>query len=224
MPRHIINTLFILLILVMTLSGCAATSQQPEKEEGKEELKEAETKTVPPKELSKKDKIELARQYQEDGINSIEEMNYSEALEFFIKANEIVPENDEILLSIGNALCILNRKDEAYWYYRRTLAIKPDSYQSLRNIGIIKRERKQYQEATNTFLKVLEIEPSDRDSIENLADLYYLNKEYEVSYKYILKFYDTLHHVSKDDFKKVGEAFKRFNEYIIVINKKVRHK
>ena len=217
---HIINALFILSVLAITISGCAATSRQPEKEE----LKEAETKAAPAKELLKKEKSELVRQYQENGSNSTAEGNYSRALEFFLKANEIMPENDNILLSIGNALRGLNRDDEAYKYFQRALAINPESYQSLRNIGIIKRERKQYPESINTFLKVLEIEPYDRDSIVNLADLYFMNKEYELSNQYIYKFYETLNNVSKDDYKKVGDVFKRFNEYIIVINKKTRRR
>ncbi|MEN8263483.1 MAG: hypothetical protein ABFR82_08480 [Nitrospirota bacterium] len=224
MLRHVINALFILSVLALTLSGCAATPRLPEKEEVKEEAKEAETKTAPAKELSANEKIELARQYQENGWNSTSKGNYSKALEFFLKANEIMPENDDILLSIGNALHSLNRADEAYEYFQRELVINPESYQALRNIGIIKRERKQYPESINTFLKVLEIEPYDRDSIVNLADLYFMNKEYELSNKYIFKFYETLDNVSKDDFKKVGDVFKRFNEYIIVINKKIRRR
>ncbi len=221
MLRHPVIVLFILSVLALTLSGCAATSRQPEKEEVR---KEAETRTAPPKELSTKKKIELARKYQEKGINSGSKGNHSKALEFFLKANEIMPENDNILLSIGNALHSLDRADEAYEYFQRELVINPDSYQSLRNIGIIKRERKQYDESINTFLKALEIEPYDRDSIENLADLYFMNKEYELSHIYILKFYETLDNVPKEDFEKIGAAFKRFNEYITVINKKTRRR
>lgn len=224
MLRHLVIVLFILSMLAFTLSGCAGTSRQPEKEKVKEQVKEAETITIPPKELSTKAKIELARQYQENGRDSTLRGNYNKALEFFLKANEIMPENDNILLSIGNAMHSLNRADEAYEYFQRELVINPSSYQSLRNIGIIKRERKQYEESINTFLKALEIEPYDRDSIENLADLYFMNKEYKLSYNYILKFYETLDNVSKEDFKKVGDAFKRFNEYIFVINKKMRRK
>ncbi len=213
-----IKIVYILLVVILTLPGCTTTSTKgTKKEPPAPKIPEAGS-------VLQKNKLESARQYQEQGENSLKDKKYEEALELFLKANKIRPDSDKLLFNIGFTLRHLNRHEEALKYFQQALAINPRSYQSLRNIGIIKRQKEQYSESVKDFLKALEIEPDDRDSIVNLADIHFMFKEYELCHKYIVMFYGTLNNLALDERQIVSDIFKRFDAYMLVIMKERRRR
>ena len=224
--------IYILLILIFAFSGCATTSSKDAK-------KPPPSKTISTRPDSaksdstgndaKQKEVPLYLQYQRKGKNSARGKKYDEALEYFLKANKLKHDDENILLDTAIALRHLDRNEEALTYFGRVIELNPNSLESLRNIGKISRELKQDPEAIEAFSKLLEIEPGDEVSLINLADLYFKKKEYEICYKYISMFYENLGrynftNTDSDRFQKMSDIFNRFSNYMTVIDKERRRK
>ena len=119
--RQMIKVTYASLILILTLSGCAATSPKIAKEEPVPE-------PAPDKSIVAEKKITLDQQYREKGRNSSKEEKYDEALQYFLEAEKI-KSDDKLLFNIGITLERLGRPEEALEYlWRCVYGVRKDIF------------------------------------------------------------------------------------------------
>ena len=216
------NYVRVLLICVLAVYGCAAAGTKNTKEL-------PESKPDSTRIMKVREEVPLFRQYMEKGKKSAAETNYEKALEYFLKAGKEKADDENILIETGAALHHLNRKEEALEYFYRAAGINPKSLNALRNIGTIQRELGHDHEAIEAFTGLLDIEPKDEVSIVNLADLYFRAEDYDTCYKYISMFYQNLgdynlNNTTPERFETLRNIFKRFTDYVTVIETEKRKK
>ena len=96
------------------------------------------------------------------------------AIEFLKKANSIQPENQEVIVNLGNANFDAERYDEAEKWYTAALAKKPENVDVRTDLGLtyIFREKPDYDRAVKEFSKVLESKPDHVQALQNLTVAY----------------------------------------------------
>jgi len=108
-----------------------------------------------------------------------------EAIEKFIDALKIKPDDYESLRNIGISLSNLGQEEEAIGKYTSAIRIKPDDYVSLRNIGISLINLGREEEAIEKFIDALKIKPDDYESLRNIGiSLSNLGREEKAVEKY----------------------------------------
>ncbi|MGB9521527.1 MAG: tetratricopeptide repeat protein, partial [Anaerolineales bacterium] len=90
-------------------------------------------------------------------------------LEFLQRANEIQPEQGELLSAIGGTLIQLGRYEEALAYYQQVVTLQPQNAQGYLNLGNVYLLLEQYQDAEQVFRKGLEYDEDQRQIWMGLA-------------------------------------------------------
>jgi len=105
------------------------------------------------------------------------------ALDSWTRASSIVPDNVELLISIGDLLTRRNeRLEEALSFYNRPMALDPQSARTLVSIGSIHERREQWPEAAAAYRKALGLDPNFVRARSSLgAVLFKLDKYEEAS-------------------------------------------
>lgn len=122
------STLFIILTLILVTS-CASKSQ---------ELKEKQVGL-----------------YFGAGMQNLMDKQYTEALKNFLKANELDPNNSEILNNLGMSYYFKGEKDLAIKTLNKSLKINDDNSDARVNLASIYFQEKRFVEAEKTYKKVL---------------------------------------------------------------------
>ena len=96
------------------------------------------------------------------------------ALEFLKKANEIQPDNYEVMVNLGNASFDSDKYDEAEKWYSSALTKKPDDKDVRTDLGLtfIFREKPNYDRAIEEFKRVLAADPNHTQALQNLTVAY----------------------------------------------------
>lgn len=96
------------------------------------------------------------------------------AIEFLKKANEIQPENYEVIVNLGNANFDAGKYEEAEKWYNAALAKKPDSLDVRSDLGLsfVFRAKPDLERAIKEFKKVLDVNPDHTQALQNLAVAY----------------------------------------------------
>jgi tetratricopeptide (TPR) repeat protein len=96
------------------------------------------------------------------------------AVEFLKKANSLQPENQEVIVNLGNANFDAGRYEEAEKWYTKALSKKPDNLDVRTDFGLtfIFREKPDYDRAVTEFKKVLDADPNHVQALQNLAVAY----------------------------------------------------
>ncbi len=122
------STFFIILTLILVTS-CASKSQ---------ELKEKQVGL-----------------YFGAGMQNLMDKQYTEALKNFLKANELDPNNSEILNNLGMSYYFKGEKDLAIKTLNKSLKINEDNSDAKVNLASIYFQEKRFEEAEKTYKKVL---------------------------------------------------------------------
>lgn len=99
---------------------------------------------------------------------------YDQAIEFLAKANEIQPENFEVIVNLGNTNFDAGKYGEAEKWYISALAKKPDNLDVRTDMGLtyIFREKPDYDRAITEFKRVLDADPNHPLALQNLTVAY----------------------------------------------------
>lgn len=99
---------------------------------------------------------------------------FDEAIALLKRANQLRPDDREIVVQLGNANFDGNHFDEAEKWYIQALAKKPDDVSVRTDLGLtfVFREPPNYDRAIQEFTKSLETDPNHVQTLQNLTVAY----------------------------------------------------
>ncbi len=106
------------------------------------------------REISKSKRYALG--WYNEGITRLNIKDYDEAMEFFRKALETVPDHPDFMIGLGDVLFAIGRYKEAYEKYIHVLHLEPDNFQAWLKTGITLFRLNKNDEALEVFDALLE--------------------------------------------------------------------
>lgn len=106
------------------------------------------------KEIPKSKRYALG--WYNEGITRLNIKDYEEAMEFFHKALETIPDHPDFLIGLGDVFFATGRFKEAYEKYIQTLHLEPDNFQAWLKTGIALLRLKKTEEALEVFDALVE--------------------------------------------------------------------
>lgn len=99
---------------------------------------------------------------------------FDEAISYLKKANQLKPEDREVVVHLGNANFDANNYDEAEKWYTAALVKKADDVNVRTDLGLtfVFREPPNYDRAIQEFSKSLETDPNHIQTLQNLTVAY----------------------------------------------------
>ncbi len=94
---------------------------------------------------------------------------YGKAIEQYMKAVKILPENTEALYNLGVCYYAIGDRENALRVYENTLKFTPEHTNAANNLGVIYFERKDYEPAKKYFLQAIQYAPANSDALGNLG-------------------------------------------------------
>ncbi len=96
------------------------------------------------------------------------------AVEFLKRANELKPEDRDVIVNLGNAYFDSGKYEDAEKWYTAALAKKADDINVRTDLGLtfIFREKPNYDKAIQEFQRSLELDPNHPQSLQNLTVAY----------------------------------------------------
>lgn len=125
--------------------------------------------------------IEAAKQYPNDFDAQLKAAEayyqiekYDEAINYLKTANQLKPDDREVIVHLGNANFDGNHYDEAEKWYLAALAKKPDDVNVRTDLGLtfVFREPPNYDRAIQEFSKSLDTDPNHIQTLQNLTVAY----------------------------------------------------
>jgi tetratricopeptide (TPR) repeat protein len=126
---NIMRSTFLVILSLLVLTSCASKNQ---------ELKEK--------------KVGL---YFSAGMQNLMDKQYTDALKNFLKANELEPNNSEILNNLGMSYYFKGEKDLAIKTLKQALKLNEDNSDARVNLASIYFQEKKFNEAEKTYKMVL---------------------------------------------------------------------
>jgi tetratricopeptide (TPR) repeat protein len=96
------------------------------------------------------------------------------AIEFLKRANQLQPDNQEVVVHLGNANFDADKYEEAEKWYTQALAKKADDVDVRTDLGLtfIFRQPPNYDRAIKEFMRSLETDPNHTQTLQNLTVAY----------------------------------------------------
>jgi tetratricopeptide (TPR) repeat protein len=129
------------------------------------------------------------------GITANSTMNYEEAVDFFLKAVAVMPEDAKGHVNLGVAYSMMHDTQKALEAFKSGTEADPGSADAWRNLGITYQSLGQFGNAREAFTKVVELAPEDPDAMFSLGDMYFNEKDFEKA----LEFYTSAAELRPDD-------------------------
>ena len=111
----------------------------------------------------------------------------AEAVQTFLRAIELDPQNENAVYSLGRVLYQQNRFEPAIAQFRRVLELDPKSYKAFDNLGLCYEALGKEDEAIRHFLKALDLVYKDHPDYDwpyaNLANLFLKRGENEKAFQ-----------------------------------------
>jgi protein O-mannosyl-transferase len=129
-----------------------------------------------------------SRAFANRGMLYAKEKNLTEAMTYYSKALELNYTDIESQADLANLYLELNKKDLAYKKYREVLAMRPNYYQAMDNLGVLFAMQGEFDSALVYFNKVLSINPEYPPTLRNRGFLFVDTKKYAEALKDFAKF------------------------------------
>ena len=100
----------------------------------------------------------------------------AEAMNYYVKALQINPNDPNVLYDQGNAFARQGDWDNAIASYQHALQVAPGQADILNNLGFALAARKRFAEAISCFEGALKLNPDSADTHNNLATVYFMQK------------------------------------------------
>lgn len=110
-----------------------------------------------------------AVEYTKKAKAYFDEGKYQEAIEFYQKANQIIPRNIYNLANMGFAYEALGKYEEAIKCYETLEEVSPNNYKIKLKLGENYSELGRYDEAVSYYKRALSLNPEDRQAYVNLG-------------------------------------------------------
>jgi tetratricopeptide (TPR) repeat protein len=112
---------------------------------------------------------------------------FQNAVVYYKKAIEILPENAEALYNAGVSYYGLGDKENARKVYEQALKVAPEYTFASNNLGVIYFERKEYESAKKYFLLALKYNANNADALGNLGAINHNLGDYKTAISYYEK-------------------------------------
>ena len=96
-----------------------------------------------------------------EGITYLNIHDYQEAMSFFEKALNIIPDHPDFLVGKGDVLYATGKYEEAYQIFQHALSVEPDSIRILLRIGMVLLQLGRYADALAIFDRGLSLNEYD---------------------------------------------------------------
>ncbi|MFZ0390543.1 MAG: tetratricopeptide repeat protein, partial [Calditrichia bacterium] len=106
---------------------------------------------------------------------------------YLIKAVDAQPENDTLVVAVGDFYYRANRLEKAIENYKKALNINPDNTLAHISLGEIYAKQENWQQAITHFDKAMELEPDNPDIPRNISIIYFNDSQYEEAIPYLKK-------------------------------------
>lgn len=116
---------------------------------------------------------------------------FQEALDSYLEAGKISPDDPRVLFSIGSAHRELGNLREALRNFTRALEVASGDPRNGRvhgQIGYIHWRANNYATAIDAYQSALKLDPNNWRTLWYLADLHYKTKQYDLTKQYVAKF------------------------------------
>ncbi|MEO8043149.1 MAG: tetratricopeptide repeat protein, partial [Acidobacteriota bacterium] len=96
------------------------------------------------------------------------------AIDFLKRANELQPDNYEVVVNLGNSYFDAGRYEDAEQTYSKALTKKPDDLNVRTDLGVtfLFRDSPNYDRAIQEFKRVLDSDPNQVQALQNLTVAY----------------------------------------------------
>ncbi len=142
--------------------------------------------------MTSRQKLEFARAEQRLGESLYASGNYSQALEKFLSAQKVYPNDESLQNSLGMVYLANDRYKQAQNHFERALKINPEFLVAKNHLGValMKQEKydlaiKHFEELSNNLLYATPENP-----LANLGWIWFERKEYSRAKQYFLKALD----------------------------------
>lgn len=105
----------------------------------------------------------------------------------FMKAVELQPQNDTLLVIVGDFYLQTNNFDKAEEFYKKALEVNPDFTQIYLALGQIQVQRQEWEKAVEFFSKAMELDPNNSSISFNIGVIYYNLDKYQEAIPYLKK-------------------------------------
>ena len=120
-------------------------------------------------------------------ISFLEIGDKATAEKYMKKALEMKPQNDTLLVAVGDFYYRINRKNNAKSLYEKAIEVNPKNIQAHLSLGQIYTEEKNWDKAVEQLNIAAEMQPNNSVITFNIAILYYNQQNYEKAIPYIKK-------------------------------------
>lgn len=152
---------------------------------------------------------------------------YQEALDSYLEAGKMRPDDPRVLYSIGAANRELGNYREALRNFTRVLEVAPDDPRNGRvygQMGYIHWRANNYATAIEAYRAAHRLNPHDWRTLWYLADLHYKTKEYELTKDYVMKYkqlavYQDAARVSEHERQEIRKYGSQLDDYLRRIEK-----
>ena len=103
--------------------------------------------------------IEIAKQLFQDGLNLIQNKEFEQAENKFLKSLEIIPDRESVLNNLSSAQIKLAKYQEAKKSAKRVIELNSKNAVAWMNLGVIEQELDNVDVSINCFNKAIEIDP-----------------------------------------------------------------
>lgn len=158
--------------------------------------------------------------YIQEGMKFSEQGKTKKAIDSFIKASQVTPNNPDIHYSIG----VLKGCPQALPHYEHTLKLNTKYYPALYNSGICYESLKKYDLAIKYYAGALNIKPNNDSLQYNVGNLLHMTGKYKESlpfYKKALKLNST-HYWATLNLGNSYESLEQFKDAIEYFRKAIK--
>ena len=112
---------------------------------------------------------------------------FQQAIVYYKKAIEILPENTEALYNAGVSYYSMGDKENALKVYEQALKVEPAYTNASNNAGVIYFERQDYENAKKYFLEAVKYDPNNSDALGNLGAIFHNQGKMQEAVEYYQK-------------------------------------
>ena len=116
---------------------------------------------------------EGTNQYRKIANAYLNKGNYEKATEAFRRMKVVIPEDPQLLFTLGNLYMNLGKLNEAESEFRAILRHNLNHTDALMSLGEVCQKKGQFRDAILAFNKILSINPQDEKAKERLGELYH---------------------------------------------------
>lgn len=116
----------------------------------------------------------------------IQEKDYHNALQYFLKAERCAPQHPQVQVHLGNTYKLLSQPELALQHYQKALELKPNYAEAHHNLANLYGQLQKNEAAHQHYQKAIELKPDYIEAYNHLA-LLYLKKNDKLSAKNYFK-------------------------------------